>query len=385
MHELRLNLETSEGLGPQLAALGLVRQLPALATLEVTVSTQDHDDNDDDEVQWPPFTPPSLKTLRLNSDRFPGCDDPLGRSLRAALPGVLEASGARLERLEVTLPSHFTAIGDGLVHLAQALRCCSPTLKAFHLSTEDDYVKIICDGDDSAAEAERRRVGWAELLSGVSACRELQVLALPHIGIGPLFPPGTVFARLTHLQISDHEREHPPDDARGVGLWELMASGGLPALATLKVTVLGESVGAEEVRTRLAPALEAVAGTLTHLHLDCSVSDDGGEGHEFGVAVGKLRRLKDLALNLSCDGRAYHAFAQGLAASGGDRPLPLLWRVTVVALVCPNADLLASLLLPSVRVFASVHSHPPSSTSRDDRAALLLTACALRQKGYKHT
>jgi hypothetical protein len=50
-------------------------------------------------------------------------------------------------------------------------------------------------------------------------------------------------------------------------------------------------------------------------------------GYELGVAVGKLRRLKDLALDLSEDGRAYHAVAQGLAASGGDRPLPLLWRV----------------------------------------------------------
>jgi hypothetical protein len=78
-------------------------------------------------------------------------------------------------------------------------------------------------------------------------------------------------------------------------------------------------------------------------------------GYELGVAVGKLRRLKDLALGLSEDGHFYHAFAQGLAASGGDRPLPLLWRVWVSSEVKTNADLLASLLLPSVRVFR----HPP--------------------------
>jgi hypothetical protein len=34
-----------------------------------------------------------------------------------------------------------------------------------------------------------------------------------------------------------------------------------------------------------------------------------------GAAVGKLRRLKDLALDLGSDGRTYHAFAQ--VKSGG--------------------------------------------------------------------
>jgi hypothetical protein len=63
---------------------------------------------------------------------------------------------------------------------------------------------------------------------------------------------------------------------------------------------------------------------------------------------------------------------QGLAATGGD-----LWRVQVpLSWVSSNADLLVSLLLPSVRVFSSCHL--------DDRSALL-TACALRQAGYKHT
>jgi hypothetical protein len=55
------------------------------------------------------------------------------------------------------------------------------------------------------------------------------------IEVEPLFPPGTAFARLTHLEIGDYEREHPPD-AGVMGLWELMASGGLPALAKLKVS-----------------------------------------------------------------------------------------------------------------------------------------------------
>jgi hypothetical protein len=166
-----------------------------------------------------------------------------------------------------------------------------------------------------------------------------------------------------------------------MGLWELMASGGLPALAKLKVTLFEPEEGDEEVRSRVAPALEAVAGTLTQLRFEW-LSQQLDVGYELGVAVGKLRRLKDLTLDLSCDGRVYHAFAQGMAAGGGDRPLPSLWRVWVVEPVRANADLLASLLLPSVRVLVTplfFHDDPAA-----DRAALL-TACALRREGYKHT
>jgi hypothetical protein len=168
-----------------------------------------------------------------------------------------------------------------------------------------------------------------------------------------------------------------------MGLWELMASGGLPALAKLSVRLGGVFWGGpNELKTRVAPALDAVAGTLTHLHLDNAsagwcCTDGVGSGYELGVAAGKLRRLKDLALDLFRDGRAYHAFAQGLAASGGDRPLPVLWRVTVSSQVQVDADLVASLLLPSVRVFISSYYF-------SDHEAMLLTACALRLKGYKH-
>jgi hypothetical protein len=215
------------------------------------------------------------------------------------------------------------------------------------------------------------------LLAGLSACRELEVLILPfHIKVEPMIPPNTAFGRLTHLQISAHERQDPPD-AGLVGLWEVMASGGLPALAKLSVRLEGRWMDVEEVKTGVAPAFEAVAGTLTHL---CLILQEAhavvGVGYELGVAVGKLRRLKDLALALChTDGRAYDAFAQGLAASGGDCPLPLLWRVAVTFRVDDHANLLASLLLPSVRVFGSSHytSH-----------AALLTACALRQAGYQH-
>jgi hypothetical protein len=366
---------------PQLAALGLVRQLPALTKLEVQV----HGDCQDDPVQWPPFIPPALKTLSLEMRQG---EAPTHESLLLqALPGMLEASGARLERLEIHLPSEPQAIGDGLVHLAQALRCCSPTLQDFLFLLVSKYrggLNVEEEADeDKQARMERLRVQWTGVLAAVSACRELQVLVLPLIEVEPLFPPGTAFARLTHLDIDDYKREHPPD-AGMVGVWEVMASGGLPALAQLSVSLEGRRVGLEEMRGRVVPALEAVAGTLTHLNLRLINPEDGEEqndevavevGYELGVVLGKLRRLKDLALDLFADGRVYHAMVQGMAASGGDRPLPLLWRIVLTFGVDENPDLLASLLLPSVRVFSSWHC---------DAEAAVVTACALRQAGYTH-
>jgi hypothetical protein len=170
-----------------------------------------------------------------------------------------------------------------------------------------------------------------------------------------------------------------------VGLWELVASGGLPALTKLDVTLAGEWRGGEAVRTRVAPALEAVAGTLKCLDLHktdngTGPSDEEGVGYEWGVAVGKLRRLQDLALGVPRGRQVYHAAAQGLAASGGDRPLPLLWRLEIPSPTVAHAELLASLLLPSVRVFTSSHF-----TFTDTDEVALLVACALRQAGYKHT
>jgi hypothetical protein len=161
---------------------------------------------------------------------------------------------------------------------------------------------------------------------------------------------------------------------------ELMASGKLPALAELCVALRGWWVGAEGVKTRVAPAFAAVAGTLTNLYLGAEGKDVQWDemlkmGYEFGVAVGKLRRLKDLALYLPGQGRFYEAVAQGLAASGEAHPLPLLWRVGVFAMG-GNVDLHTSLLLPSVRVLVTPYFV--------DDQAILLMACALRQKGYKH-
>jgi hypothetical protein len=382
MHELSMNICRSDD--PQLAALALVRQLPSLTRLNIYVLTQDEDDA---EVQWPPFIRASLRALRIDAE---DCSARLiAESLLHALPDMLEASGARIERLDVCLPPN-KYLGNGLVHVAQVLRCCAQTLKGF--CSPPDIRSSFRSRAGTRTEprtlsgVDRLREQWAGVLAGVSACRELQVLVLPRIKAEPVFPPGTAFGRLTHLQISDHWPDRVREDAGVVGLWELVASGGLPALAKLSVRFEGECKSAEDLRLRMAedmrmrvaPAWEAVAGTLTHLYLqtfyDARKWGDGMEqvGYELGVAVGKLRRLKELAPDLSCDGLFYDAVVKGLFASGGDPPLPRLWQVMLPSGVKTNADLVGRLLLPSVRVFRLGYL-------QEDRQVALLVACALQQ------
>jgi hypothetical protein len=102
MHEMVLNINTKledDEVEAQLEALGLVRQLPALTKLEVQAFGRG------DRVEWPPFIPPYLRAL---------CIDGQDGLCLSALPGMLGASGARLDRLEVIIPSDFRAIGDAL-------------------------------------------------------------------------------------------------------------------------------------------------------------------------------------------------------------------------------------------------------------------------------
>jgi hypothetical protein len=375
MHELRLVIEGSHTIDmDQVAALSLLQQMHALAKLEISLCGWGFGDS----VEWPRFIPPSLKALRIELiSQVPSENESFLRA--RALPAMLEASGARLDRLEMFLPGDFEEYNEELVYLAQVLRCCSPSLRGLLLGTcnvDPEYDPS--ETDLSASDVERLRGQWADVMAGVSACRNLQVLVLPNVFLESLFPPGAALCRLTHLEIVDYVGENPPDvGARG--LWALMASGGLPALTKLSVELAGRWGGLEEVRTRVVPAFEAVAGTLTQLHLaktDSEWPKSGVEvGYELGVAVGKLRRVKDLALELFNDGRAYHAMAQGLAASGGESPLPLLWRLLLPEGVEVNTDQVASLLRPSVRVFG---------TCNYNRRAALLTACALRRAGYKH-
>jgi hypothetical protein len=70
------------------------------------------------------------------------------QSLLLALPGMLEASGAMLERLEIQIPADFVDVAGWLVPLAQAVRRCAPTLRALHITLTD---VSIYSGEDGGA------------------------------------------------------------------------------------------------------------------------------------------------------------------------------------------------------------------------------------------
>jgi hypothetical protein len=108
MHELRVDIHLCWGaMEPQLEALGRFRQLPALSKLEVRVIGED----EDDPVQWPNFLPPSLKALSTDVDQYD--EFPTPDSLLPALPGMLVASGARLDRLELIIPAEGEELLEG--------------------------------------------------------------------------------------------------------------------------------------------------------------------------------------------------------------------------------------------------------------------------------
>jgi hypothetical protein len=162
MHELRLSLVCYD-LKPQLEALGLVRQLPP----------------------WPSSTwrcqslESMMKVTPLCGTARPSSHPPSrpcaltsGTSIRVNIYFIIGASGAAIERLEVSFFSEMWYLGDGLVHLAQALRCCSPTLKDFRLSTSPRGEIYLEKGSiGAAASAVGGRAGGRVCLSRAPGAR----------------------------------------------------------------------------------------------------------------------------------------------------------------------------------------------------------------------
>jgi hypothetical protein len=107
---------------------------------------------------------------------------------------------------------------------------------------------------------------------------------------------------------------------------------------------------------RLAPAFEAVAGTLKCLTVGGGSLLPMNRAHlpialcyELGAAISKLRHLKYLDFHALPDCRAHHAIGRGMAASGG---CPELFEVRLITGYVTNAEWLTrepSLIVPSVR------------------------------------
>jgi hypothetical protein len=195
-------------------------------------------------------------------------------------------------------------------------------------------------------------------------------------GVDSAFPPGSArWPRLTRLEVVSQNPRYPSNEPPQ-GLWEVVALGGIPSLASLSVD-FGPEWTADEVEARWRPAFEAVAGTLAHLRLSTSHVCEAPVLYELGVAVGKLWRLGTLDMRLRPHRVAFTSVGDGLAASGEEGagpPCPLLWRVTCGGM--GEWDTVEGLILPSVRVIRYVDY----SWER-----CLDVAFDLRRMGYRHT
>jgi hypothetical protein len=280
------------------------------------------------EASFPPFIPPSLKTLILHIKSVDTIE-----SLFRELPSMLEANGASLEEIETAMPVDTS--------LALVLRTCSSTLKTVKLTDPYGRPRPECIRDVMPCL--------------VSCCDTLEVLHCPGAVFSSLPAASPAFPRLNELRLEGGASVV----TTGLPACVMMADGRLPALASLEIKDLLSAVlwgpgGALEARP-----LEGVAGTLRRLSLRAGslrAGSPAGASYELGLAIGKLRRLRYLELNLFRDGRDYHAVARGMAASGG---CPQLSEVVIgqppeAAMdgLSRNADWLAlepSLIVPSVR------------------------------------
>jgi hypothetical protein len=260
--------------GEQVAVLEPLRLLPHLRCLSLECP--------DGVAAFPPFIPPSLKALiiEIKPSATPG-------SLPRELPSMLQASGACLELFEVRSPYVELTAQCG-VAVARVLHRCSSTLKT---------VKLL------------HLAGGRELVPGlIRCCATLEVLHCRWDVFSALPATCPTFPRLTELHLEVH---HGAVDLASRA-WGVMAEGRLPALATLTVKDFRRLPGGEGwVGGRLARALEAVGATLRRLTLiACGHGKDtpAGAAYELGAAMGKLRRLRYLHLDLLCDGQDYYAW-----------------------------------------------------------------------------
>jgi hypothetical protein len=269
----------------QVAALERLRHLPRLRSLSRTI----HWRVEADAV--PAFIPRSLKTLRIEVVAVAVLE-----SVLRALPSLLQASGAGLEEIEVKLGDLAADLSaEGGAALARILRTCSPTLKEVGIPSES--------GDVIGPAA-------SEVASGlVSCCEGLECLELPWSVFRRLPPTCPAFPRLTRVSLGEQRRAM---DFKSP-VWDLVASGRLPALTELylysmKPMVWGHVKGKGQRGCRLMRALEGVAGTLRRLELveesPAPVYMPDEVSYELGAAVGKLKRLTLLSLGISMDGRA---------------------------------------------------------------------------------
>jgi hypothetical protein len=344
--------------GQHVASLEPLRCLPRLRCLRLSVV-------DAWRSTFPNFITPSLKSLTLSIWPIIALE-----SLLRELPSMLQASGGSLEEFMIIEErENATLSAEGIAALAQVLRSCSTTVKTLKLPGGSRFVTIQI----------------RELVPCLTSCCDtLEVLHCHWAVFGALPPTGPVFPRLTELCLERGPYQRGIDsEARPLAI---MINGRLPALASLSLSYVygylcGEGGGEGGVGQKLTLAFEAVASTLRRLSLNGGgVSWYEGEAlseatrHTLGEAVGKLRRLTYLKLDLFSDNRDYTALARGMAASGG---CPELLEMEVHGFRSDSFIHQPSVIVPSVRDL-----YIAGRCTEDE--ALLLCCALVRSTGYKH-
>jgi hypothetical protein len=244
LEEVEVNVDYGAG-AEQLALLEPLRHLTRLRRLELRCCVTQ-------EAAFPPFIPPSLKTLGLTIG-----PQPLLESLLRDLPSMLQASGARLEVFGLLLTTELREAAG----LAQVLRLCSSTLKTLKL-------------EELMIRKQSPPFLHASMVGLMSCCATLEVLHCPWEVFSALPAACPTFPRLTELRLVGM-MDVDDDVVWASPAWEIMASGRLPALASAYIRIrrdlllgrVADGEGARERVPQVARAFEAVAGTLRRLSL----------------------------------------------------------------------------------------------------------------------
>jgi hypothetical protein len=313
-------------------ALGCIRHFPALKDIRCRVGSED--------ASLPPFIPPSLEALHLDSRL---CAQP--ELLLGCLPAMIESSGAKVRVLGFNLKD----LGDEATArgVRSLIQSCASTVREITLESSSPI--------DSAVE----------VAEGLASCQHLEKVVAPARAFGtmPRHARGSITFRLVHLRLSDGPVGG--SDMSSLELWGVMARGGFPVLQSLLLQFGNSSLEGAELGPALVAAFAGVAGTLKALMLRRvfagggvplpRLGDQTAVVTRLGEAIGKLRRLETLKLLLGVGGVGYHRIAQGL----GEGPCPALRSLTL--LVVDGAAWMGfqpSLILPSVQHLTFLFAMP---------------------------
>jgi hypothetical protein len=176
----------------QRAAVGCLRDFAALKKIRCSLGLGD--------TALPPFIPPSLEHLSLETDV---CDQPV--LLLGCLPPMIKSSGAKLRRLDLDFESLDAVVARGVRSVLQA---CASTLKMVTLMVDVPFESAV------------------EVMEGLASCQHLERVEAP-ISTFAVMPPGGTTFRLVHLRLSlsySHGDAHRA--LSSLELWGLMARGG---------------------------------------------------------------------------------------------------------------------------------------------------------------